>query len=184
MSQHDEQLERLIAKSLDGEISPAEQRDLNQRLNANTKTRTRFDEMQALHRLCTQAMQQDILSQGEPPEVILRRARRMAAVSPPPPGWFERFLRSQFAAGLAAGLLLATLLLAWFDRDPSRSRELAQNTAAAPNEIRSLPVAPPPTVTVGDRMNYFVITDDNGNQWLIERDREDAMIPVGERSDF
>ena len=47
MSQHDEQLERLIAKSLDGEISPAEQPDLDQHLHANAAPRTRFDEIQA-----------------------------------------------------------------------------------------------------------------------------------------
>ena len=36
MSQHDDQIERLVAKSLDGEISPAEQRQLNRLLHDDT----------------------------------------------------------------------------------------------------------------------------------------------------
>lgn len=188
MSQHDDQIERLVAKSLDGEVSPAEQRELNQHLHENTEARTLFDRMQTVHRACTEAISQEVHSQGKPPEVILRRARQLAAKAPEQPGPFERFLRSQFAAGLAAGLLFATLLLAWFDREPPRPQEVAQATTPAPNEVRPLPIAPPPTITVGDNvqrgMDYFVITDEQGNRWLIEREREDTLRPVRERSDF
>ncbi len=188
MSQHDDQIERLIAKSLDGEISPAEQRELNQHLQDSAEARTTFDRIQTVHRACSEAIKQDVLSQAQPPEVILRRARQLAAKAPEQPGPFERFLRSQFAAGLAAGLLFATLLLAWFDREPPRSREVAQSTSPAPNEVRPLPIAPPPTITVGDPvqrgMDYFVITDEQGNRWLIEREREDTLRPERERGDF
>lgn len=188
MSPHDSTLELLINKSLDGEISPTEQHELNERLERDALARALFDEMRSLHNQCHRAVTQGILEVGETPETILQAARRRAAVAPPEPGRFTRFLKSQFASGLAAGLLLATLLMTWFDPGQGpRSAPISSNFTQGDAQDVLRP-EPPTSIRVGTgmqrRQDVYFYTDEYGRIWRIDGEREDSVQPMVERNDY
>jgi hypothetical protein len=174
-------LEILIGKYLDGEISPTEQRILDEALQRNSQAKELFGYFQDLHKLTQEAISSEILSRGEDAEEIFERAcqqtrhplRRIAYVR----GW------PRFAVGLAAGLLIGLVLhFALSNQLAHTSSEappslIAQETGSLPDvravrepDLRSL--VPETGEDVVRNVDWYSFTDKNGNQWLIEGFRE------------
>jgi len=180
-------LEILIGKYLDGEISPTEQRLLDEALQRNSQAKELFEYFQDLHKLTQESISSEILSRGKDAEEIFERAcqqtrhplRRIAYVR----GW------PRFAAGLAAGLLIGLVL------HFALSAQLAHTSGEAPpsliaQEIRlgepdagavigtpygepdSRLLVPETGENVIRNVDWYSFTDKNGNQWLIEGFRE------------
>ncbi|MFC1764332.1 hypothetical protein ACFL6U_19945, partial [Planctomycetota bacterium] len=106
---------------------------------------------------------------------------------------FKRFLGSQFAAGLVAGLLMATLVLSILDqkrRIPATETRLATdpkvNELFTPGRLGPEPsqlVQWPGQPDVQYHRDGYIITDDQGNQWLVEGMREDTVRTPFPRAD-
>lgn len=159
---HDDRLERLISRFLDGEARPEERRALNQTLARDPAARALFDETQALDREATVAMRQ-----------ALGRSRLLIAprrVS----GW---------AGGL--GLAAAAAIAALFIWQPGGGLSGdARNTSTAGPSWGFAP-APPPGDSVAPAIEGYhrpqVKLRDTQRDWLVvpgERPGEFLIIEV------
>ena len=109
MSMTDEQLEILIGKSVDGEITPDEQRVLDDVLRQSQDARELLEQLRRLREVSLQAVKTDVLEPGRRPEETLQRVwQRRRASSWRQFLFADRHLR--FVAGLAAGFVLGLLV--------------------------------------------------------------------------
>jgi hypothetical protein len=189
MSQHDDPRERLIHKCLDAENTPAEAKELADLLERDDEARVRYRELREVRQICADAVVSGILAPGRAPQDVIRAARQRAHVGTASPGWFQRALTSRFTSGLAAGLLLATLLLTWFDQRRTPPTDLVSRDTLSPNAVDPYPVRPAgPTITVGtggqQRLDLYEYTDEYGNHWLVEGMREDSVPADANRNDY
>jgi hypothetical protein len=186
---NDDKLELLIGKLLDGEISSAEKRCLDNELQCNEQARELLAQLQVLNECSRQAVACDILGKGDHPQEVFERAWRSNRG-----GRWRRIIRAdgpwRFAAGLAAGFLLGVLLhfaLTWGDSaDPvSTTQPVADRNLTVggqfDGQIRGVQ---PPTVPVMRNVDWYTFTDQTGNQWLVEGVREGAVMPVAYHGDL
>lgn len=182
MSLHDDPREQLIHRVLDGEATAAEEQELATLLEKDEKVRILFDNCQAVHQACTDTIRQEILIPGKSAQEVIEAAREQVGLLAARPPFLKRFLGSQFASGLAAGLLLATLILTWFDQErrPTTS-PLAQDPPTA--HTVTGPVVPVGT-NVQQRRDLYEFTDEDGNHWLVEGVHEETPPPEPNRKDL
>lgn len=184
MSAIEDRLEILIGKLLDGEISPAEQRWLDDELERNEDARNLLAQLRTLSNCGRQVVAAEIHSGDSSPEEILQRAWQQHER----PSW-RRVIRVaghlRFAAGLAAGFALGLVLHFALVRGgvsvtaPVDPRAVAVNIPvqdATPDALDTGPVRYPRPVM--RNVDWYSFTDQTGNQWLVEGVREGAVRPA------
>jgi len=184
MSVTDERLELLIGKFLDGEISPGERRILDQELQRNSEAEELLEQLRALHE-CSREAVASVVRSTEPSGDIIGRAWQESERS----SW-RRIIRAdghlRFVAGLAAGLVLGFLLhfvLVWESGPLAGTEERPPVADAVFDEpVRSTPgslvTGHAPAGRTTRELDWYVVTDGTGNQWLIEGVREGMVRPA------
>jgi len=177
----EEMLEILIGKYLDGEITPTEQRMLEQTLQKNSQAKELFEQLQDLHRASQEAIDSEILDRGKTPEEIFEQAWQQT--KQPLRRVINMSSRLRFAAGLAAGLIIGlTLHFALSGQSTRPSYEaptstVAQDISSVSDDIR--PKLQPPEPGSGENVirsvDWYSFTDEDGNQWLIEGVRQNIV---------
>jgi len=181
----EEMLEILIGKYLDGEITPTEQRMLDETLQKNSQAKELFEQLQDLHRASCEAIDSEILDRGETAEEIFERAWQQQTKHP-----LRRVIyisgRLKFAVGLAAGLIIGLslhfALFAQLTRTDyeAPAKQVAKDTSNIPDPDR--PVTgesmPDSSGNVVRNVDWYNFTDEDGKQWLIERVRQNVVRPA------
>ena len=109
MSITNDKLEILIGKFLDGEISPGEQRVLDDALQRDERARELLDQLRTLRECSREMIVSEVLDAGAEADDVLERAWQRNKKR----SWRRIVIADghlRFAAGLAAGLILGLLL--------------------------------------------------------------------------
>jgi hypothetical protein len=195
MNEHNELIELLMGKFLDGDISPSEQRLLDDHLANNPDAGTLFAQLTRLHEISQEAIQTRILDQGRSAGDIFAQAWEQAGRKRPL-HIISRIVFSQFTSGLAAGLLVAVGLLLWQHHTQTRSiqnsnppylaKELKPYAEGPVLRVADSPEAPLKSISpeVLREVDWYHFTDQQGNRYVIEGLRENTVQPVVFRSDF
>ncbi len=193
MSVSDERLEILIGKALDGELSPAERRLLDDELGRNSDARAVLQELQALSECGREAVASQVALQPGEAERLFERAWQHRKKDP----WHRLVKgategRLRFVAGLAAGFVLGLILhfaLVWAGTGPSEAAEqprgvphLATGTGLETAASRA-PVQGHVRPVIRN-VDWYSFTDDAGNQWLVEGVREGMVRPAAYQGDL
>jgi hypothetical protein len=176
-------LEILIGKFIDGEISPAEQRLLEDELERNSEAKALLEQLQVLQESSKAVVASRIQGPAGESAEIFERAWQRRNRSPR-----RRAVRVgigghlRFAVGVAAGFLLGLVLhflLVWSGISPEEpagpaliakgtNPEVGTALAASPDELR-------PVIR---NVDWYSFTDDAGNQWLVNGVREGRVRPA------
>jgi anti-sigma factor RsiW len=180
MNMANEMLDILMGKHLDGEITPDEQRLLDQFLAADETAREEFESFRRLHEQTRSAIGQ-VLDGGRPMDEVFEAAWRKSS---PARRMRNRFFRREWAltaAGLAAGLVIgfiihAMILASGVTPQPNRGA-MVQNPAGqgalSPSEIQ------PSVIPVENRnVDWYTVTEPSGDQWLLEGYRRQQVVPA------
>jgi len=185
MNMTEEMLEILIGKYLDGEITPTEQRMLEQTLQKDSQAKELFEQLQDLHRASREAIDSKILDAGRTAEEIFERAWQRQTEHP-----LRRVInissRLRFAVGLAAGLIIGLALHFVLSGQPTSTkyevpaRPVAQNISSVSDDIKPKSQSPMPdsSENVIRNVDWYSFTDKDGKQWLIERVRQNVVRPA------
>ena len=201
MSDTLDKLEILIGKSLDGELSPKERCLLENELQQDSHAKELFEQMRVLHECSGGVVAQEILGRGAEPAEIFERAwqqdkrsfwRRVAQRVPRREGArvgarADGHLR--FVAGVAAGLLLAlflnfvSVLHTKTTGDVPPWPQVARIVPPDGNKQDGIMPAsyPQDPRQINREVDWYVYTDQAGNQWLIEGTREGMIKPTVEK---
>lgn len=187
----EDKLEILIGKFLDGELSPGEQRVLDNELDRNHRAKELLDELRGLCGCSRELIGSQVTESGADVEDIFERAwqRRQR------PSW-RRVVRAhghlRFGAGLAAGLLLGAILhfiLIW-DSTPAGKPATPPVVVRAGSperpvqETHSQPTALGGPLRITRKVDWYSFTDENGSQWLAEAVREGVAKPAAYYDDL
>ncbi|MBN1818188.1 MAG: hypothetical protein JW828_12580 [Sedimentisphaerales bacterium] len=169
-----EMLEILIGKFLDGEITPAEKRLLDERIACDESAGRLFEQWQFLH----QQMQQTADAQmglGRSAEEIFKQAWRQSRSSTVQGA--ARFLsRMRFITGLAAGLILGLgIHFALLNASEKPTGMEGTTTIAEVNPVDnrnpvngSSSLATMSARPVSRNVDWYNFTDSSGNEWMVE----------------
>jgi hypothetical protein len=184
MSAAEDRLEILMGKLLDGEISPAEQRVLDQELERDGRARELLEQLRELHECGREVVKQEVRQGDADPAELFERAWKQSRG----PAW-RRIVRigglPRFAGGLAAGFLLGLALhfvplrdsKPPVDFNPSRvATGIPDDTGNRGEVWPVLERSGRPQVT--REVEWYGFTDQAGNQWLIEGFREGVARPA------
>lgn len=181
----EDKLEILIGRFLDGELSPGEQRVLDHELDRNHRAKELLDELRDLCGCTRELIGSQVTESGAGAQAVFERAwqRRQR------PSW-RRLVRAsghlRFAAGLAAGFLLGTVLhfiLVW-GPTPAGKPVTPPPVVRADLPEMSIQEAPSQPTSLGDprritrKVDWYSFTDENGSQWLAEAVREGVAKPA------
>jgi anti-sigma factor RsiW len=192
MSSRDPHLEVLINRYLDGEISAREMEDLRSLVDGDDDARELFAQMQSLHHACQEAVQTRVLQPGRPVEDLIASAWEGQG-SGQWAGRVKKVVFSQFAYGLAAGLLVAVsvhLVLASLQpAGTSLPGSAGQRVAMPTNTDRpggvSTASADEPAQEDGlPQVNLYYYTDSQGTRWVIEGLSEERVRTVADQRGF
>ena len=185
-----EMLETLIGKYIDSEITPAEQRLLDEEMMDNPQARLMLQQFQQMHEQSRQLLTQEILPASDSPETVFNQALATEQRAVRTPNIF-RSRWSNLAASVAAALLVGLLGYAiYINRMPQPiqtsvngdtkvamdNSEVSENSTAvaladAENE---LPDATPRLLRDTNPSKFshlpdvIVYTDTDGSQWMLE----------------
>ena len=180
MKNTDDILEILIGKYIDGEISPTEQYMLDEKLKRDSQARELFEQLKDLHSHSQEAIEAEVLDHGKTAEEVFEQAWRQQAKSPLRliiPKYFG-MSSLRFAAGLAAGLIIGlTLHFTLFSQStpaPPATRVIATDTGNRAGRLSIQPVRSGENV-IRD-VDWYSFEDDGGQEWLIERIRQDDVV--------
>lgn len=190
MKNVDDRLEMLIGRFLDGEISSAEQKVLDDELQRNPEAGELLEQMRLLTECGRQAVASEVIGSGMAPDEVIglcRKRQRKGAW----PGlvWSDRRLR--FALGLAAGFILGLLLhlaLVWGGPEATGRNEQYPNRwvisqgGADDDAVDGLSRAPYQPVM--RNVDWYGFTDAAGNEWLVQGVREGAIRPASYSEDL
>lgn len=193
MSSRSPQLEVLISRYLDGEISAREMEDMRAMVDSDDQAKDLFDQMVRLHRCCQDAIQTRVIQQGRPMEDLIASAWE-GHQSHIWLGRIRRVVSSQFVSGLAAGLVVALLVhLAVTSQRSTPPTPSGSEAAGVPSAVTTaatdegltgrtteLTEAVPKQDAVG-QVDYYTFTDRQGNHWVIEGLSEERVQAVGYR---
>ncbi|NLH17325.1 MAG: hypothetical protein GX455_12165 [Phycisphaerae bacterium] len=173
-------LDILMGKYLDGEITPEEQRLLDQSLAADESAREELNQYRRLHERLRLAVH-PALEGGKPMEEIFEMAWQKAS---PMRRISNRFFRREWihsAAGLAAGLLLGFVLHGMIVAPDNSVQPIPSPLAQNPTQSESFTPAgaKPPTIPGEHRnVDWYTVTDPSGEQWLLEGYRRQHVLPA------
>jgi len=189
-----EMLDTLIGKFIDSEITPAEQRLLDNELAGNPQSRQLLRDYQQFHEQTEQALAAELADAGRAPRDIFDAAwAELGRASSLPrrrwSGWFR------FVSGLAAGLLIGLGLYVYFVRqqptppppsnDPGRLIVERDDDKALepwrPRIVISPELNRPRIIRNVDWYNYI---DESGDQYLVEGYRENTVTPAAYHGDL
>jgi len=180
---NEEMLEILIGKHIDAEITPAEQRMLDDELERNAVARATFEQFKRLHDEAKEAVASVLAGGPAAEEVIERALRRVRPVSVLRAVFGAGSLR--FAAGLAAGLMIGVGVhmasLSARGGDVVAPGQDAGGGVAAmqsgPGALVSEVLNATGTAPSG-KVDWYNFTDSAGAQWVVERYRQDMVRPA------
>jgi anti-sigma factor RsiW len=181
MNEIESQLEILIGRSIDGEISPGEQRLLDRELDANSQARELLEQWRALRQSSQEAIHAEVFRGGASADEIFERAWKQNSKASYRRLFFsERHVR--FAVGLAAGLILGLGLhyvLLWNSRSPAQTAQPTLVAMSKPTvaETPAEMTRPAPTYVslpgkTTRQVDVYVFKDRAGNQYVVEGTRE------------
>ena len=181
----DEMLEILIGKYLDGQISPGERDLLETELEQNPNAKELLEQLQELHQNSREIISSEILEPGKSADEIFEQAWQKHSKSS-----LRRLIKVRghlrFAAGLAAGLIIGYALhftLIEHTTPPSKPTPpttVAQDSTDITYIQSPTQVIQPPesTENILRNVGWYNFTDETGNQWLIEGQRESIIKPA------
>jgi anti-sigma factor RsiW len=180
-----EMLEILIAKYLDGEITPSEEQVLEIELDRDPQAKELLEQLADLHECSTEAVASEITGRGRLAEDVFEQAwqkqsRHVLRFFPKLGGSLR------FAAGVAAGLLVGlTLHFALSSGSTPQGNAAPMNTVARNVDRQANTDVPDlkrfvttPDDNVTRNVDWYSFTDKEGNQWLIEGLRENKVRPA------
>ena len=186
MSATDDKLEILIGRLLDGEISPAEQRWLDDELQRNEEARELLEQLRTLNACSREAVAAEVDESTGSPEEILQRAWQQHER----PAW-RRLVRVdgrlRFAAGLAAGFVLGLILhfvLVWGEPSVNGPTDRVARPEGLPTVESLTPNRTTYPRPVMRNVDWVGFTDQTGNQWLVEGIREGSVQPAAYYGDL
>ena len=188
MRSMDDRLEILIGKFLDGELSPAEQRWLDEELERNEEARELLEQLQTISECGREVVTSGVIEQGRGPDEILERTwqRHKGTL-------WRRIVRAdghlRFVVGIAAGFLMGLILhfaLTWGSPAPEPRVAVDFNSPGRDYIDRGLGGAPGSSRTppVMRNVDWYTFTDQTGNQWLVEGVREGSVLPAAYHGDL
>ena len=191
MSLDREALEILMGKQLDGEIGAAEARLLQDHLARDPQARQRLNQLQGLHIQSQEALTEALQAKGRPAQDIIESAMRQTRES----GrlqWVRNCVCSQFAAGLAAGLLISAGALLVFGPGraprpslPGSGHPLNPAATLHTDQTPDLADGMPQNPHVQRNVDWIMFTDPQGERYLIEGLREARRVqPAVYQGDF
>ena len=202
MSAMDNRLELWIGKLLDGAISPQERSLLENELQRDGRARDLLEQMRTLHECSCGVVTHEIFGRGADPEEIFERAWqqnkrsfwRRAVGTPKRDGSRLGSLiadsRLQLAVGVAAGFLLGLIVQFTPVRHTTPNLSNLPSRPPVAGDVpsgRGGPIGITPVVQTADPrqinryVDWRVVTDRDGNQWLIEGTREGLVKPAAYR---
>ena len=179
-------IEILIGRYVDGEIGPAEQQALDAELDRNPEARALVEQLEKLREDSRLALVSEIVDKAADAGVIFERAWRRSRPALSLRNLFANG-RLRFAAGMAAGLLLAVLGQLAFSgggRPVTKglsgagmvARDDTGEARTRPQQIQTLTSPQYPDVTRS--VDYVNFTDESGNEWLVEGYRQSLARPA------
>lgn len=185
-----EMLETLIGKFIDSEITPAEQRLLDEELMNNPQGRLLLRQFQQMHEQARQLVSQEILPAGDSPETIFSRALATEERANSSPNIFRvkwGNLAASVAAALVVGLLGYAAYRGWVHQSElppvKNNTDIMANNSAISDSSTAVAVADNeenPTAESPRRIwqtnpykfshlpDVIVYSDPSGSQWLLE----------------
>lgn len=166
-------IEGLINKYLDGEITARELEDLRQVIHSDPAAAGLFEQMQQVDRYCQEAISRYVLNSGRPVEDLLAGlwpTHRLSLLAER----FRQVLHARFAVGLAAGLILglsAAFVWLWLQRPVGPDQNGPERGPLVEEEV--LP-----------RINLYYYRDSQGNLWAIEGLSQERVQNVAYQCDF
>lgn len=181
MDMTDEMLEIMMGKSLDGEITPSEQRLLEAELDKNPQAKELLEQLQQMHELCGETLASELLGRGQTPDEIFEQAWRQHSKQP------RRSMvrmrgQVRFAVGLAAGFAIGLALHFVLPVISPRGAEPPGPEVVARTPENDVKVDQPALPEfAGDairNVDWYNFTDERGNKWIVEGLREDIVRPA------
>jgi hypothetical protein len=178
-----ESLQMLITKFLDGEITSDERQVLQTYLDKDPDAQKLLQQMEKFHHQGQQAVIDKVYNKGLPFDEIFDKAwqdSRTFPVNKP-----TRLYRwANFAAGLAAGLVISLTAYLIFSNGTSditisqvansaNGSSSARVTRVASPQLRTLPRRP-----VVHNVDWYLLTNEDGDKWLVEGRRDDLARPA------
>jgi anti-sigma factor RsiW len=197
MNDTHDKLEILIGRLLDGELSPQERSHLEDEIQRDPQAKSLYEQMRVLHECSCGVVTHEVLGRGADPAAVFERAwqqskqsvwRQVAKEGLERQGWrwgarADGHLR--FAVGIAAGLLLGLVLrFVPLPHSPipsnlSSQPQVAVDVPPGGNGQMGIPVVQPGNPRqITREVNWYVFTDRDGNQWLIEGTHEGLVKPA------
>ncbi len=175
-----EMLDILMGKHLDGEITPDEQRLLDQFLAADDAAREEFESFRRLHEQIHSAVEQ-ALDGGRPMDEVFDAAWRKSS---PARRVQNRIFKREWvltAAGLAAGLLIGFFVHGMIMSPSESARPTPSPLAQKSTDGEPLwPSSATPAATPGENRNvdWYTVIEPSGEQWLLEGYRRQQVMPA------
>lgn len=178
-----EMLEILMGKYMDGQITPGENRMLQEAIEADDEARELFEQLQVLHQQCEEAVDSEVLSKGREFDEVFelawrRKGTRVVRIIVPGGAL-------KFVAGLAAGILIGIGVHLFMSVNqlnrPSPGLEYAAGSKPQPvtRYITDVPPGQPESLgSVTRNVDWYSFTDQSGNEYLIEGYRRNAVKPA------
>jgi len=187
MTINGEMLEILMGKYMDGQITPGENRMLQEALEADEEARALFEQLRILHQHCEEAVESEVLSRGKDFDEVFElawRRRGLQVVRVVVPSGALKFV-----AGLAAGLLVGIgIQMVMSANRMNYVNPGPEYSAVAPRQASrtqfATPVPPGQPESMGGvrrNVDYYSFPDESGNEYLLERYSENVIKPAVHR---
>jgi hypothetical protein len=189
MNNRDTDLEVLINRYLDGEISAREMENLRNRVDNDGQAKDLFEQMQQLHRSCQDMVQTYVLQPGRPVEDLIAGAWQGHNQGHVWAGRVRRVVFSPFVSGLAAGLLVGVfvhLALTHFRSIPVGSPDLITASSAIPKGGTVIPTAREDALQdeALPQVDVYYYKDTQGNLWVIPGLSQERVRTVAYQNGF
>jgi hypothetical protein len=183
-----ENLDILMGKFIDGEISPAEQTMLDEQLAGDASSRELLERFRRLHEQTRQVVREELATDAAPVEEIFERAWNSAFSGTQFIGWRIGGEWMRFVAGLAAGLVIGAGLM-WAAMGTARNNGNTPIARPGPMETanpiaqveRHDPIAEQPSDamrTENRKINWVTFPEPSGDQLLIEGFERQRITPA------
>ncbi|MDH7599151.1 MAG: hypothetical protein QHH07_05890 [Sedimentisphaerales bacterium] len=169
-------IEGLINKYLDGEITAREMEDLRASLQTDPAAKGLFEKLQQVDRYCQEAIQRYVVQVGRPVEDLVGALGSARTTHIGWARWVRQGAWLRFAAGVAAGLILGAVLsvaVLFWRGESHQARENLAGDKGLPVQEQPLP-----------RVDIYYYRDSQGNLWAIEGLSEQRIKNVAYQVEF